>query len=190
MDARLAEYQALRQEIVSKQTMVLQVQGLMLVASSAGLAYAADQDNRWVFLVVPFIVISCMYHVVGLYHGMFRVGRYIQLFIEPHVPGLGWEAEWSRYQSTHTYRSLGTPASAFVLSSVGLNVASLVGLATVTPQLPIVRLEGLDMDSLVWCFLALVIGLVTVHARARLVDAVDPRVHMRHWERRMDSTTG
>jgi len=112
MDAQQAaieEYKTLRQEILNHQQFVHQI-NTTGVAIGAGVAAVVTNESA----IEPTKLITLCSGLALLYFPLImsqvyrrrkemRIGRYIQIFIEPRVPGLYWESAWHRQSNRDAF---------------------------------------------------------------------------------------
>jgi hypothetical protein len=87
----LAEYQALRDEIVATyaRRATLQTLGTSLFAGLQTVAFL--KDLPLISIAATFLILSFYHDDITLIDAMVKMGEYIRKFIEPHTDGLRWE---------------------------------------------------------------------------------------------------
>src|SRR5690242_14680503 len=99
-DGPLAEYGALRAEILHWSQQMASLLALHVAVAGAVLSYAlAASGRQYVALVLPVLSYLVTVRYQYVYQAILFVGRYIQEELDGRVPGgLGWEA-WSTSHS-------------------------------------------------------------------------------------------
>jgi len=114
-DGLLAEYKALRDEILAAKGRRLQTVSLTVGACGAilsitagavlgsNIASAASQLAVAIggSIALYGIVIPSQIMTSHLQQTIHRTGGYIRVFIEPRVPGLNWESRWAVHKTQH-----------------------------------------------------------------------------------------
>lgn len=131
-DGPLAEFAALRAEILQNSQQMAGLFALQVGASGTALSYSlATPQKQFVALVVSYLLCSrYFYH----YHSIRAVARYIHEELSPRIPGgLGWEewlqrnVRWSgrpvRQQLGNAVAFTGTAILAWLLSTPGVFAA-------------------------------------------------------------------
>ncbi|MCX4497447.1 hypothetical protein OOK58_39845 [Streptomyces sp. NBC_01728] len=90
----LAEFAALRQEIIQRQATQHNVLALQLTISGAVFSFALTGTSRSGFLlIVPVSTYMLCSRFVEDHVGIGQLGRYIREYLSPRIPGgLGWES--------------------------------------------------------------------------------------------------
>lgn len=113
-----AEYNSLKREIHNTQGQRMQILSLMigafgaLLSISGGIVLGAEglEPIRRLGIAVGgavaiyAIIIPCLIMMITTQQTIQRLGGYIRIFIEPHVPGLSWEQHWRSYKLQRQYR--------------------------------------------------------------------------------------
>jgi hypothetical protein len=116
-DGLLEEYRSLRNEILSAQGRRLQTISLtvgvlgVILSISANAVMGGSITTPEERLVVALggaialyaILIPSLIMVISLQQTVQRLGGYIRIFIEPHIPGLNWEHRWQDFKLQHQY---------------------------------------------------------------------------------------
>lgn len=151
--AVLEEYKTLRQEILNHQQFVHQINttGVTIGAGIAALLLTkkADLDPATLTALCIGVVIIYLPLIMSQIHRRrkeLRIGRYIQVFIEPVVPGLCWESTWRHstkvFEGSAFYEAgllllLQTSYGIFaVFTSVGMGALSLASAVNISYFFP------------------------------------------------------
>lgn len=99
-DGKLKEYDTLRQEILNAKERISHIINLSIVATAAifSLFGTFHDALSFHFLLVPLVIwfpafFLVHYETIGIY----RTGRYIEVFLEKEVEGLNWERRWMMF---------------------------------------------------------------------------------------------
>lgn len=86
------EFETLLEEIKEAKTRSFQIVGISLVAVPTAHFLADTYKIDTLVLMLPFLVMVAGLLYLSENHAIMRCGRYIKLFIEPHVPDVtGWD---------------------------------------------------------------------------------------------------
>ncbi len=90
-DGRLEEYRALRAEMLAIITGRIWGQAIYAVITAGILSSSSDKyfEERLIFLIIA--AIPFVFYVMFREHARIRMGNYIRVFLEPHIPGMNWE---------------------------------------------------------------------------------------------------
>jgi hypothetical protein len=132
LQALLAEFTALRQEIVDlsarRQTILL----YQMTSAGALFSFSLSGKNRTLFLlIIPIITYLCYARYVMMRDDVSRIARYIQEELSPRTPeGLNW-GSWNRVR--HKFDFASTPLPPTFIAFPGVSTLALA--ATVTALL-------------------------------------------------------
>jgi drug/metabolite transporter (DMT)-like permease len=90
-EALLAEYSTLRQEILQRMQMCIQLLAAAGAVASAFAVYGFQAQNSIAFLAAVAILIAALYYGAATAKELIKVGTYISTLIEPMIEGLKWE---------------------------------------------------------------------------------------------------
>jgi len=90
-EALIAEYSALRQEILQVDQQQMQFVGAALAVASAFVVYGFQAQNSFAFLAASIILLAGMYIGARGTSHVVLVGTYLYAIVEPKVEGLKWE---------------------------------------------------------------------------------------------------
>ena len=90
-EARLAEYQTLRAELIQYQQMNLQISIFALPVAAAVMAYGFQQRYSFAFLAAIGILLVALWYSSSLLANVSSIAAYIHAIIEPKIEGLQWE---------------------------------------------------------------------------------------------------
>jgi len=90
-EALIAEYSALRQEILQQMQMNIQFKAASLAVASAFVVYGFQAQNSIAFLSATVILVAALYYSANSTRALITVGTYIYAIIEPKIEGLQWE---------------------------------------------------------------------------------------------------
>lgn len=178
IQAVMAEYSALRTEIIQLKQEQWNILALQLTATAVIFSFSLSNSSRTGFLLIlPLISYALSRHTIADGAGMNRIGIYITEELDPKVRGgFAWE-EWNR-ERAYGLQSLERPRLYQILEGVsepraiifaGVSIAALVWVAPYVLFHP--HLSGFSrlMLSIVW-FADLIFGLLTLYIFKRYVD--------------------
>lgn len=114
-DALIAEYEMLKAEIGSNSQVIATVFTITVTAVAALVGYGLEMRN-WLVLLAPFaVLLPSMWFIASQLESTVRIAAYIQVFIEPSLPGLNWETRLSRLRCVRT-----VPDRRYTLSITGI----------------------------------------------------------------------
>lgn len=176
LDGPLAEFSALRDEILERVKAQNQVFVLQLTLSSAIFGFAISKPGMTpLLLVMPLSSYLLCGRLVALHFGTLRVAKYIMEELNCRVPGgLKWE-HWLRKSSQRPH-FLGSVLP-LLLSFVGSSVLALGG----TFGYVFVR-EGVAVLSRIGLIVLWLVGLGTVYLCSLLILQMSGRLKVRDWE--------
>jgi hypothetical protein len=96
--ATLAEYNTLRQEILGYQRDSMSILAFSGVLAAVTLGYAIKERAELLFFVVILILIAPLLLQVQRLRATYRIGRYIQVFLEGQETGLAYETRWTSFK--------------------------------------------------------------------------------------------
>lgn len=91
-EAQLAEYKALRDEILNQSRVENQFVVLTTTISMALLGVAVNTGNPWVAILVPVFVLVSLVYVRSRTRGIATIGAYIAVWLDDEIDGLNWES--------------------------------------------------------------------------------------------------
>ena len=94
----LAEYASLRSEIMGYQRDAMHILAFVAALSTPLLVYGMKGENPWVLLLVFLLCAPAFLLQVERLRSTYRIGRYIEVFLEGAQTGLHWETRWHRYK--------------------------------------------------------------------------------------------
>ncbi|GIF47172.1 hypothetical protein DFJ67_7203 [Asanoa ferruginea] len=163
-ESALAEFNALRAEIMGRQTNTQQLLSIQLTVSGAVFSLALSSPGRSaVLLILPLITFMLAGRHVAHSYACLSIATYIRSELSPRVEGgLGWE-EWLRSHRAIPRRH--HPFNPLFISFPGISILATLGslphLASLTPSLA---------SSLYW--LGWLAGAALTVLSARLVQKV------------------
>jgi hypothetical protein len=99
-DFTVAEYEALRTEMLSNAQIVSQVFTVTITGVAALIGFGVQTGNVYLFLVPPLFLLPSLLFIASQLEALLRIAAYIQVFIEPDRPGMHWETALSRLRLT------------------------------------------------------------------------------------------
>jgi len=160
----LTEYKTLRDEILTAKARRLQTMSLAIgafgvifsiIASSVlGVSIPTSEMKLTVSIgggiALYGIVIPSLSMIISLQQTVQRIGEYIRLFIEPHIPGLNWENQWRVYKTqNHLPRGLrGVGSIYYFLSLLPLLLPAYILAQNTQHWIPVVALLPFSCWSL------------------------------------------
>ncbi len=108
-DGLLEEYESLRTEIMKRQDARLYIAGFTMAAIGTifgltlrdGVSIDMDGPNYYIAALVSFALIvlnAALILTIQYTQQIDVISGYIIKFIEPKIPGIGWETRWTRYR--------------------------------------------------------------------------------------------
>nr|GID36370.1 hypothetical protein Aca09nite_28760 [Actinoplanes campanulatus] len=160
-DVVLAEFNALRAEIIARQASAQGLLSIQLTAAGALFSLALSGTGRAaVLLVLPLITYMLAGRAVAHSYACLSIGTYIRTQLSPRVSGgLGWE-QWirSHRSSPKQYRGLDPQ----LISFPGISILALLG------SFPYLASQKLSVTAVI-LWTAWLIGAVLAGSSARLV---------------------
>jgi len=92
----LAEYNSLRQEILGYQRDSMNILAFAGVLSAFSFGYALKAQDGLYFYILTLLLVAPQLLQVQLLRSTYRIGRYIQIFLESPEAGLQYETRWMR----------------------------------------------------------------------------------------------
>ena len=120
-EALIAEYNALRQELLQMMQMNVQFKGAALAVAAAFVVYGFQAQNSIAFVAANVILIATLYYNVRCIKAVVKVGTYIYALIEPNIEGLRWEtiAVEMRKKEKHNLSNLTPSQIIFIYALLG-----------------------------------------------------------------------
>jgi magnesium-transporting ATPase (P-type) len=161
----IEEYKTLRHEIDQNQRDNFHVMQLGITLTSAiwGLAYSiAIAEGRWMLLFAPcFVLIPLIMLITQRIRATWRIGRYIQKYIEPKL-GYKWETI-NLQRKKNENSGLSRSATGFIKSFVGASVLPLVLIQIVCSYLSWIAVKQSGGSNLQeWATLACIVFIVVI----------------------------
>jgi hypothetical protein len=91
LDGKLAEYQTLRQEILQNDKMIQVMSLVALFGILIPLGFSGFMHRPDLLVFCPVVYFIYLQMVMHKLEGTVRIASYISVFLEPELPGLGWE---------------------------------------------------------------------------------------------------
>jgi|GEM_PF-6272874 len=105
-DAMKLEYNYLRERLLQNARIRTQIFGISIAAVGVSMSIGIVESTALVFLVPIAILIATLYHSIGSYHIINRIGTYIRCFFETPETDLRWETRLAQFrqieQGKHT----------------------------------------------------------------------------------------
>jgi hypothetical protein len=95
-DFTVAEYDALRAEMLSNAQIVAQVFTVTITGVAALIGFGVQTSNVYLFLVPPLFLLPSLLFIASQLEALLRIAAYIQVFIEQDKPGMHWETALTR----------------------------------------------------------------------------------------------
>lgn len=90
-EALITEYSTLRQEILQRMQMGIQLVAAAGAAASAFAVYGFQAQSSIAFLAAVALLIAGLYYGAATAKELIQIGTYISTLIEPKIEGLKWE---------------------------------------------------------------------------------------------------
>jgi hypothetical protein len=169
----IAEFEALRTEILQRQNMQWSIFALQLTAGAVVFSFSLSNSSHIDFLLIlPLLTWALSGRYVSQHIAIQRLGRYIREVLEPKTGGrLAWES-WSKSQHSAVWTL--TWLNPLYLSFTGVAAASLVWVAP-----SVWTSHGFSFLGHVMLIIAWFIGIVmTILSLQMLIQMLS-----RHWRR-------
>lgn len=170
IDYLLEEYKALRHEIDQNQRdshNIIQL-GLTITATILGLAYSQFVgDHQWILLFVPcYILTPLSFLIAQRSRATWRIGRYIQKYIEPEL-GLKWESITIKYCQK---RRKGMGDLWGIASFVGSSMMSLIFIQLLCPLLSYITIFIAKRNyAVIWWFVLSILAGISIIIQCRIL---------------------
>jgi len=114
-DQLIAEYNALREEIIDTQKGSKQFIIATLTVVAGAVALAVENQNPYIALIGVYFAFCSLIYIKAKLNAMNILGRFIANVIEPRLPALSWESavkdfeqqkRWKRIKHTGTFGTL------------------------------------------------------------------------------------
>ncbi|MBS1965347.1 MAG: hypothetical protein JST60_05955 [Chloroflexi bacterium SZAS-1] len=129
----LAEYNNLREEILQNNTLSMQITAAIIAICGALMGYALSQglkevERSYLFIAIQSIGFIGLWQNLNRYQAVYIAASYLEVFIEPELPGIRWETRLAKFRSwnnnfkrTSFISSNRTTYIVIILSNLALN---------------------------------------------------------------------
>ncbi len=170
-DALLEEYKSLREEVMKKQDARLYIAGFTVAAIGTILGFTLGSDmpiehkpDHYLVGLVSFaLIVLNTALVLTLQHtmGIDSISAYIRKFIEPEMPGLGWETRLQRYRklarskgrSLPIFATLASKSLSLFYASLTIGIYSVVFVRSLYHPFSVILISILAMCSFALCYI-------------------------------------
>jgi hypothetical protein len=168
-EARLAEYESLREEILQRQQARLWILGFtvatlgLMLGIAAGVSLSKDSPRLWVGLlyVAQLILAASIAMTIHQTRAIDLLAGYLRAFVEPNT-GLAWETSWQNYRKSQPRRGSQLPLGTSKLLAA-YYLALQLGLALVGVSIGVHK-TGWSI-GLALLALATILGIYDLYAR-------------------------
>jgi|GEM_PF-2217500 len=125
LEGKLAEYESLRNEISQNDALIQKVNIFGFWAVVLPLLFFAYHRDNEVLILPPVAYFVYLQMVVHKLEGTFRIAGYLATFLEPQIPGMGWESRLALLRGkSSTLPGVPTHTALLIVAVVGTLVPS------------------------------------------------------------------
>jgi hypothetical protein len=182
----LAEFVALRQEIVQRTSLQWNIFALQLTAAGVVYSFALSSPSHTAFLLIlPVITYALTGRYVSQYMAVQKVGIYIREVLEVRAKGgLQWES-WTRYQPPRVRARALNWLNPLLIAFPG---PAIIALASVAPY--VWTSQNASVGRRVLLVIIWLVGVVVTALSVQLTTRVISRHWNRSWQQRLKERSG